>query len=127
MREGFRNSQESVGRLCGGFFPLFVLTCLLSLSGCSTEREWNSRIGNYTYDEMVSDYGAALTATKSADGTIAQWVVYREREHGEDRHEASNFHHRPHRRSGPIWKTDYLYEMTFDSEGRLRSWRKIQP
>ncbi|MDB6112014.1 MAG: hypothetical protein JWR69_3764, partial [Pedosphaera sp.] len=108
---------------------LLALTCLLGAVGCSTTTDnWNSRIGSYTYSDMVSDYGAPLTANASAgSGTMAQWVVYRERRPGDYGHAAGGAdpHKTIHRRAGSIWRTDYLYEMTFDPAGRLTSWKKI--
>jgi len=110
-------------------FPLLALTCWLGTSGCATPAsDWNSRVGNYTYTDMVSDYGTPLTSQTSAgSGTIAQWVVYRERPAGGHFREHNN-----HNRNGgsqhgspPIWLTDYVFEMTFDSAGRLTAWKKI--
>jgi hypothetical protein len=113
-------------RLCS----LLALTCLLGTSGCSTPTsDWNGRVGNYTYADMVSDYGAPLVSRPFAgNGTVAQWVVYRERRPGDYGHAtgADASHNVLHRPSGSIWRTDYLYEMTFDPEGRLASWKKIK-
>lgn len=113
-------------RLCS----LLASACLLGTSGCSTPaNDWNSRVGIYTYADMVSDYGAPLVSKTSAgNGTTAQWVVYRERQPGDydNAAGADARHNLLHRRSGSIWRTDYLYEMTFDPAGRLQSWKKIQ-
>ncbi|MDB6125791.1 MAG: hypothetical protein JWQ71_4784 [Pedosphaera sp.] len=128
MIKGFSNNKGSARRLPWRFLVLFALGCLLFVNGCSTEKNWDSQIGNYTYDEMVSDYGAPLTSTKVAGGgTVARWAIYREQEHTDElrQKQDGSVEHLPP--SGSAWRTDYLYEMTFDSGGKLISWKKVRP
>ena len=50
----------------------------LFLAGCATPIDWNSRIGVYTYNQAVMDYGPPMTMTRLKDGsTIADWMTKR--------------------------------------------------
>lgn len=58
------------------------LTALLALmfSGCATTKkiDWNSRVGNYTYDQAVTELGPPDKQTTLSDGkTVADWVSHR--------------------------------------------------
>jgi hypothetical protein len=59
---------------------IFVaLLALLSLwiAGCksSPKIDWNSRIGDYTYDQAVLEFGPPDRSTKTSDGrTVADWI-----------------------------------------------------
>ena len=60
---------------------LGVLLVLLSsvFTGCSStpKVDWNSRIGNYTYDQAVTDLGPPDKTAKLSDGkTVAEWVKH---------------------------------------------------
>jgi hypothetical protein len=61
---------------------LSVLLALLSFvgAGCSStpKVDWNSRIGNYTYDQAVTELGPPDKTAKLSDGkTVAEWVKHR--------------------------------------------------
>jgi hypothetical protein len=50
------------------------------LVGCATTQkiDWPSRVGNYTYDQAVAEYGRPVGSARSADGgTIADWLIQR--------------------------------------------------
>ena len=51
----------------------------IALGGCATPKiDWASRIGTYTYDQAVMDFGPPDKYAKLGDGTIvAEWLVYR--------------------------------------------------
>ncbi len=58
-------------------FSLFVLLGWL-LAGCaSTPRvDWNSRIGNFTYDQAVAEQGPPDKSTTLSDGsTVSEWFI----------------------------------------------------
>ena len=49
----------------------------LSFTGCkSTPKvDWNSRVGNYTYDQAVADMGPPDKSTTLTDGrVVADWI-----------------------------------------------------
>jgi hypothetical protein len=50
------------------------------LAGCATAPriDWAARIGNYTYDQAVLDFGPPVKSAKLSDGTIvADWLKRR--------------------------------------------------
>ena len=58
-----------------------VLLAMLSFifAGCkSTPKvDWNSRIGNYTYDQAVAELGPPDKTAKLSDGkTVADWIKH---------------------------------------------------
>ena len=62
-----------------GFIALFVLLSFVC-AGCSStpKVDWNSRIGNYTYDQAVTDLGPPDKTAKLSDGkTVADWIQHR--------------------------------------------------
>ena len=59
-----------------------ILTLLLSalfFAGCATNRiDWNTRIGQYTYDDAVMELGVPDRSTTLTDGTlVAEWLTSR--------------------------------------------------
>jgi hypothetical protein len=54
-----------------------VLAIALTIGGCATQRvNWQSRVGNYTYDDAVREYGPADKHDQLTDGTlVADWIV----------------------------------------------------
>jgi hypothetical protein len=60
---------------------LGVLLAMLSFifAGCSStpKVDWNSRIGNYTYDQAVAELGPPDKTAKLSDGkTVADWIQH---------------------------------------------------
>lgn len=53
-----------------------MLIAALVLAGCATTRvDWNTRIGQYTFDQAVIELGPPDKQAKLSDGqTIAEWV-----------------------------------------------------
>ncbi|HUB87694.1 MAG TPA: hypothetical protein VMB22_07350 [Verrucomicrobiae bacterium] len=49
------------------------------LAGCATQPiNWAARVGNYTYDQAVKDYGQPDNDNKLPSGTIvAEWLIER--------------------------------------------------
>jgi hypothetical protein len=48
--------------------------------GCQTTKpvDWNSRIGNYTFDQAVTELGPPDKQAKLSDGkTVAEWITRR--------------------------------------------------
>ena len=52
---------------------LSALLCalVLSLSSCASGPDWGTRVGGYTYDQAVIDYGPPLRSESLTDGTIS--------------------------------------------------------
>lgn len=55
-------------------FSLLALTVILV--GCATTKiDWNSRIGQYTYDEAIAELGVPDRHAQLTDGSIvAEWL-----------------------------------------------------
>lgn len=47
------------------------------ITGCATTRvDWNARVGNFTFDQSVSELGPPDKQAKLSDGrTVAEWVT----------------------------------------------------
>ncbi len=60
------------------FSKLFSLAAAVALfAGCATHRvDWNTRVGNYTFDQSVTELGPPDKQAKLSDGrTVAEWVT----------------------------------------------------
>lgn len=60
-------------------FGILLAVLGLVFTGCTStpKVDWNSRIGNYTYDQAVTDLGPPDKTAKLSDGTIvADWVKH---------------------------------------------------
>lgn len=57
---------------------LVVLASFL-LAGCATHRiDWQARVGVYTYDQAVTDYGPPDRYSKLSNGSmVAEWMLER--------------------------------------------------
>lgn len=57
---------------------LAAALCFL-LAGCATNKiDWNSRTGNYTYDEAITELGVPDRSATLSDGTVvAEWLSVR--------------------------------------------------
>ena len=66
-----------------------IAACLVALSlliwsGCASRPkvdvnkiDWNSRVGNYTYEQAVSELGKPDVLAETSEGTSADWVTKR--------------------------------------------------
>ncbi len=64
---------------CVGLFTTPLLMVWL-LAGCASapKVDWNSRVGNFTYDQAVAELGPPDKSTKLSDGsTVADWITRR--------------------------------------------------
>jgi hypothetical protein len=55
-----------------------VLAALLLIVGCATTKhvDWNARIGNFTFDQAVTELGPPDKQAKLSDGqSVAEWVT----------------------------------------------------
>ena len=60
-----------------GFFITPLLTAWLLVGCASTPKvDWNTRVGNFTYDQAVAQLGPPDKSTKLSDGsTVADWIT----------------------------------------------------
>src|SRR2546422_1315490 len=71
-------ANVSVARTAG--LGLVLAMAAFFLSGCKTtpKVDWNSRVGNYTYDQAVAELGPPDKSAKLSDGTmVAEWMTRR--------------------------------------------------
>jgi hypothetical protein len=115
--------------LRGGWMGRAGILAILGvfLASCVTPRiDWNSRIGNYTYDQAILDNGPPDKSAKLADGTVvAEWLLYRGRTYVSPAFGYPYYypwHYGAyHESSSP----DYFLRLTFGPDGQLRAWKRF--
>ncbi|MEK7686328.1 MAG: hypothetical protein AAB466_12995 [Verrucomicrobiota bacterium] len=117
-RNGLSRTLSDLGRMSLG------LVLGLLVFGCaSTQKiDWNSRVGNYTYDQVVLEFGPADKLAELTDGTkVGEWLLQRGSARGSfyavTGHWVQHYSHPP--------SPDYFLRLTFDPKGKLREWRKV--
>lgn len=110
---------------------LLVFVCAVALvTGCATKPKvnWDARIGNYTFDQAVTELGPPDKQAKLGDGTtVAEWMTRRGYWHGS----ALGAPRAPWY-SGPAYpdyvetySPDYFLRLTFGSDGQLKTWKQF--
>jgi hypothetical protein len=58
---------------------ILALLLALVLTGCVGPRiDWTARLGNYTYDQAVAEFGTPGKLTRLSTGaTVAEWLIRR--------------------------------------------------
>jgi len=102
------------------------------LSGCaSTKIDWNSRIGNYTYDQAVLELGPPDKFAKLSDGsTVAEWLTRRGYPgsvgmgygYGYPYH--YHYYHPWFHYYDP-GSPDYFLRLTFGPDGKLQAYKRL--
>jgi hypothetical protein len=116
--------------------PVGLILLLLFLAGCtSTKTLWNSRIGVYTFDTAVVEWGPPDKAAALSDGTmVAEWMTQR----GAPGGFTTPYYaypplstHRHHYSWGPPLyyydppSPDFFLRLTFAPDGYLRAWQRV--
>ena len=117
----------------GGVIARWLAACCLAwmVAGCATSGrvDWPSRIGNYTYDESVKEYGPPLRKETTTDGTqVVEWLLQKGQVYSTP---AAGFGMGYWGRWG--WggtvngnSTPDLYrQRQFGPDGRLRTWKRL--
>jgi hypothetical protein len=102
-----------------------ALLVAVVLTGCATPKiNWSARVGNYTYKQAVTEFGAPDKSSKLSSGsTVAEWMT--ERSHtsinavpvSTPSHPVSGPNFMP---SNPTTYSPGRYlELTFDADGKL--------
>ncbi|MGC8830233.1 MAG: hypothetical protein ACP5MG_10755 [Verrucomicrobiia bacterium] len=107
---------------------LFLLIIPIFLSvfqfGCATKPkiDWNARVGNYTFDDAVKEFGPPDKSARLSDGTmICEWLQIRGYTRG---------HYVYFPGSLPYYWTeppspDRFLRLTFSPDGKLIEWKKV--
>ncbi|MCC6233407.1 MAG: hypothetical protein IT580_12230 [Verrucomicrobiales bacterium] len=101
--------------------------------GCASSRiDWNTRVGTYSYDDAVREYGPPDKSAQLTDGsTVADWMTARG---GMQTATAYGSAWSPRPRygwGGPAYVVvdpptpDRFLRLTFDPQGKLASWQRV--
>lgn len=106
---------------------------LVGLAGCTAPRvDWSTRVGTYTYDQAVTDYGPPDKEAVLSDGSkVTEWLTRRGWNGGFVSVYGYPYAHPRYR--GQLGATtyyepgapDYWLRLKFDAEGKLLEWRKV--
>lgn len=116
-----------------------VLAALtLMLTGCVTPINWNARIGIYTYDQAVMDYGPPVSLTSLSDGsTVAEWMTERGTVlvtpgpyvYGPGFYSPRGFYYGYYGPGGMGYSTTYFpahfIRLEFGADHRLKAWKEF--
>ena len=100
------------------------------LAGCATQKiDWAGRVGQYTFDQAVLDFGPPDKQAKLGDGTIvAEWMTHRGQSYARSAYVTgyARWYH------GPLYpdfvetsSPDYFLRLIFGPDGRLKSWKNF--
>lgn len=107
-------------------FKILAGLCLtLWLTGCATHRvNWAARLGQYTYEQAVTDLGPPDKQAKLADGTlVAEWLTNRS-------YAYTYVSPGPYGSFYPGYVNTYttpsqFLRLTFGPNGQLTAWKKL--
>jgi hypothetical protein len=102
------------------------------LAGCATQRiDWAGRIGNYSFDQAIIEFGPPDKQAKLQDGTlVAEWLT---RRGYRQIHPVGAYYggYAPWY-YGPFYPTyidsyspDYFLRLTFGPDGKLKEWKRF--
>src|SRR6476619_4100614 len=117
---------------------ILVLLTSLVIAGCATRPkvdpniDWNSRIGNYTYDQAVAEIGKPDAVAETSEGRVADWILKRSPNMSFG-FGVGNAVYGPHVGTGvgvgtsvsPPPHGEYL-RLIFDPQGKLKSWSRVK-
>jgi hypothetical protein len=107
-----------------------ALLAMLLLTGCVTEKiDWSARIGQYTQDQAITDFGPPDKTAKLSDGTIVdEWLT----EHSHVLAAPEPYFLPAGSYFGPdtptyteVYAPDYYLRLTFSPDGRLKAWKRF--
>jgi hypothetical protein len=110
---------------------IFALSLCLFLTGCaSTKIDWNSRVGVYTYDQAVLDFGPPDKYAKLTDGTVvAEWMTRRGYSGGSmGLYYGSGYSYYHHAWPSYFYEPaspDYFIRLTFSPDGKLQAYKRV--
>jgi hypothetical protein len=113
----------------GGAKWLVLALVVLVLAGCATPRiDWSARVGNYTYDQAITELGPPDKSARLTDGTVvADWLE----RHAQTVVAPEPYFLPPGCYFGPLTPmyTETYYpgcylRLTFGPDGKLKAWKE---
>jgi hypothetical protein len=111
---------------------LFLTTLAILFTGCATQKkiDWAGRVGNYTFDQAVTELGPPDKQAKLQDGTVvAEWLIRRGYTYVYSSPAFASSY--PYSFGGPSagvtsgTSPDYYLRLTFAPDNRLKAWKKF--
>jgi hypothetical protein len=105
-----------------------IALAVIVLAGCATRINWQGRVGVYTFNQAVREYGPPDKSINLNDGTtVAEWMLQR----GSVITTPGPYVYGPGY-SGPVWPTysstyfpaQYV-RLQFGSDGKLQTWKEF--
>jgi hypothetical protein len=106
------------------------LPVLLLLTGCATPKiDWQGRVGDYTYDQAVVELGPPDKYARLTNGTmVADWLTRRARTiiAPEPYYGSRGYYYGT---PAPMHTETYFparyLRLTFDADGKLKTWKEV--
>jgi hypothetical protein len=108
--------------------PAVLLLAITLVTGCTTTKpvDWNSRVGHYTYNQAISEFGLPNRQTKLSDGKVeSKWFV--QPPVGPRFNSGMSYYGDTGFGAGQTIGTsrnDQMLQLTFDPNGKLTAWSK---
>jgi len=113
---------------------ILVAACfslVVFLAGCTThKKDWNARVGNFTFDQAVVEMGPPTKQAKLTDGTlVAEWET--QRGYAQTSYVGGGYYGRRGYYGGyapmPVTTVSptYFLRLTFAPDGKLQSWKRV--
>ena len=109
--------------------PVILALAVAFLTGCATTKpvNWDSRVGNYTYNQALSEFGLPNRQVKLSDGkVVSKWFVQPPvgpRFNSGMSYYGSNHGFGAGQAIGSGFNNQML-QLTFDPNGKLIAWSK---
>jgi hypothetical protein len=108
--------------------PAVLLLAITLVTGCATTNpvDWNSRVGHYTYNQAISEFGLPNRQVKLSDGkTVSKWFV--QPPVGPRFNSGMSYYGNTGFGAGQTIETshtDRVLQLTFGTNGTLIDWSK---
>ena len=123
--------KPAVFKLMQNWSAFGGILLMLALAGCASNKiNWAERVGIYTHDQAIMDFGPPDRSAKLTDGTLVEeWLTQRGYTHG---YVGSSYAYGPYGYgAGPGTYTasrspDYYIRLTFGTDGILTEWKRVE-
>ena len=109
-------------------FAVIVALAVAFLTGCKTPPpvNWDSRVGHYTYDQAISEFGLPNRQSRLSDGkVVSKWFV--QPPVGPHFNSGMSYYGSTGLGAGQTpggGYNDQMLQLTFDTDGKLTAWLK---